>query len=53
MPFANKFRAMMDFPLAGDTVGSFLVEEVDVGCDPHGSGRYRSKLRRIEEREQN
>lgn len=30
MPFAKKFRAMMDFPLAGDTVGDFVVESVDV-----------------------
>ena len=30
MPFANKFRAMMDFPLAGDTLGDFTVESVDV-----------------------
>ena len=40
MPFATKFRAMMDFPFAGDTVGGLVVERVDVGCDPHGSGRY-------------
>ena len=30
MPFAKKFRAMMDFPFPGDTVGGFIVEEVDV-----------------------
>ena len=37
MPFANKFRAMMDFPFAGDTVGDFVVESVDVRDE--GSGR--------------
>jgi hypothetical protein len=30
MPFANKFRAMMAFPMAGDTLGDFAVESVDV-----------------------
>ncbi len=30
MPFAPKFRAMMDFPFAGDTVGDFVVESVEV-----------------------
>jgi hypothetical protein len=47
MPFANKFRAMMGFPFAGDTVGSFTVEHVDVGCDPHGSGRYTYPVRLV------
>jgi hypothetical protein len=40
MPFANKFRAMMDFPFPGESVGPFTVEQVSVGCDPAGSGRY-------------
>jgi hypothetical protein len=30
MPFAKKFRAMMDFPLPGDVLGAFVVEKVDV-----------------------
>ena len=30
MPFAKKFRAMMDFPFPGDTVGDFTVESVNV-----------------------
>jgi hypothetical protein len=30
MPFAKKFRAMMDFPFPGDTIGDFVVEGVDV-----------------------
>lgn len=30
MPFAKKFRAMMDFPFPGDMVGDFTVESVDV-----------------------
>jgi hypothetical protein len=45
MPFANKFRAMMDFPFAGDTVGTFVVEGVDVDHDPSGSGRYTYPVR--------
>jgi hypothetical protein len=40
MPFANKFRAMMDLPFAGDTVGDFAVESVDVGHEPGGPGLY-------------
>ena len=47
MPFANKFRAMMGFPFAGDTVGAFTVEEVDVGCNPLGSGRYTYPIRLV------
>ncbi len=30
MPFAKKFRAMMEFPLAGDTLCTFTVESVEV-----------------------
>jgi hypothetical protein len=30
MPFAKKFRAMMNFPFQGDLVGNFTVESVDV-----------------------
>lgn len=30
MPFANKFRAMMDLPLPGDAIGDFIVESVEV-----------------------
>ena len=40
MPFADKFRAMMNFPLPGDTVGAFLVESVDVGHESGGPGIY-------------
>lgn len=45
MPFAKKFRAMMDFPFAGDTLGSFVVESVDVRDTPSGSGRYTYAVR--------
>ena len=37
MPFAKKFRAMMNFPFPGDTMGDFTVESVDVH-DEKGSG---------------
>ena len=30
MPFAKKFRAMMDFPVVGDKLDDFIVEEVNV-----------------------
>jgi hypothetical protein len=40
MPFANKFRAMMDFPFARDTVGDFAVESVDVRDERGGSEGY-------------
>lgn len=33
MPFASKFRAMMDFPFPGDTVGGYRVESVEVAVD--------------------
>jgi hypothetical protein len=40
MPFADKFRAMMDLPFAGDTVGGFVVERVDVRHQSGGPGQY-------------
>jgi hypothetical protein len=40
MPFAKKFRAMMDFPFAGDTVGGFAVESVEVRDERGGSEGY-------------
>jgi hypothetical protein len=30
MPFAKKFRAMMNFPFPGGPIGGFIVESVDV-----------------------
>jgi hypothetical protein len=40
MPFATKFRAMMDLPVAGDTVDGFVVERVDVDHNSTGPGQY-------------
>jgi hypothetical protein len=40
MPFAKKFRAMMDLPFAGDTIGGFTVEHVDARDEPGSPGRY-------------
>jgi hypothetical protein len=40
LPFADKFRAMMDFPFAGDCVAGFVVEHVDVAHESGGAGRY-------------
>jgi hypothetical protein len=47
MPFAKKFRAMMGFPFAGDTVGDFAVESVDVRDEPHAAGRYVYSVRMV------
>lgn len=47
MPFADKFRAMMDFPFAGDTVGAYLVESVDVGHESGGPGIYKYAVRLV------
>ena len=40
MPFANKFRAMMDFPFAGDALGDFCVKSIDVRHESRGPGLY-------------
>ena len=40
MPFATKFRAMMDLPFAGDAIGDFSVERVDVRHESRGPGLY-------------
>ena len=40
MPFANKFRAMMDFPFAGDKFDGFTVESVTVRDQRTGSEGY-------------
>ena len=45
MPFADKFRATMDFPVVGDNIGGFLVESVDVGHVGAGGGRYEYPVR--------
>ena len=45
MPFARKFRAMMDFPFAGDTLGDFTVESVAVRDDPDAPGCYAYSVR--------
>ena len=45
MPFASKFRAMMDFPFAGDTVCGLVVESVDVRHETSASGQYRYPVR--------
>jgi hypothetical protein len=47
MPFARKFRAMMDLPFAGDTFAGFAVEVVEVEDDPQGMGRYVYAMRMI------
>jgi hypothetical protein len=47
MPFAKKFRAMLDFPFPGDRVGDFVVESVDVRDVPHGSGPYTYAARMV------
>ena len=45
MPFASKFRAMMDLPFAGDTVAGFAVESVDVRDERSGPEGYAYSVR--------
>ncbi len=47
MPFADKFRAMMDFPFAGDAVGAFVVESVEVRHIEEGGGRITYPVRLV------
>ncbi|MHB9032436.1 MAG: hypothetical protein ACYC6L_05255 [Anaerolineae bacterium] len=44
MPFADKFRAMMAMPFAGDLLGVFTVESISVGHEGQGFG-YRYPVR--------
>lgn len=39
MPFASKFRAMMGLPFAGEAIGGFVVERIEVRDVPT-PGRY-------------
>lgn len=45
MPFANKFRAMMDLPLPGDAVGNLTVESVEVADTGAGWRGYAYAVR--------
>jgi hypothetical protein len=47
MPFADKFRAMMDFPFPGDAVGPYHVESVNVGHEAGGPGIYKYAVRLV------
>jgi hypothetical protein len=47
MPFAIKFRAMMDLPFAGDTVGDLTVEDVEVCHESVGPGQYAYAVRMV------
>ena len=47
MPFANKFRAMMDMPFPGDTLGDLTVESVEVGHTASGPGLYAYAVRMV------
>jgi hypothetical protein len=40
MPFAGEFREAMGFPVAGDTVEGFRIEELGVRHEGMGAGRY-------------
>ncbi|MHB1357836.1 MAG: hypothetical protein ACYCZF_17845 [Anaerolineae bacterium] len=46
MPFAIKFRAMMDMPVAGDHLGSMTVESITVGHEGGAVG-YAYPLRLV------
>lgn len=47
MPFAKKFRAMMDLPFPGDALGDFVVESIEVRDDPKGGGIYAYAVRMV------
>ena len=51
MPFADKFRAMLDMPFPGDTLGAspdtFVVESVSVGHEGRAPGQYAYPLRLV------
>jgi len=47
MPFADKFRAMMDFPFPGDMLEDFLVESVDVSHHGGSAGIYCYDVRMV------
>ena len=47
MPFANKFRAMMDLPLAGETVDGFVAESIEVDDIRSGWKGYGYSVRMV------
>jgi hypothetical protein len=47
MPFADKFRAMMEFPFPGDALGDFIVKEVDVRHHGGTAGVYAYDVRLV------
>ncbi len=47
MPFADKFRAMLDMPFAGDAIDGFALESVDVRHVEEGAGRIRYPVRMV------
>jgi hypothetical protein len=47
MPFANKFRAMMDLPFPGDTVGDFTVQSAEVDDVRSGWDGYAYSVRMV------
>lgn len=47
MPFADKFRAMMDMPFPGDSLGGLVLESVQVGHEGRAAGCYAYPLRLV------
>ena len=47
MPFADKFRAMTDFPFPGDTLGDMTVESVEVGHEGRAPWGYCYPIRLV------
>jgi hypothetical protein len=47
MPFAPKFRAMLDFPFPGDTIGDFIVEDVEVWDEKEDSEGHTYGIRMV------
>ncbi len=47
MPFADKFRAMMEMPFPGEALGELVVESVEVGHEGRAAGHYAYPLRLV------
>ena len=47
MPFADKFRAMVDFPFPGDSLGNFIVEDVEASHHGGTAGVYAYDVRLV------
>ena len=47
MPFADKFRAMMEMPFPGDALDELTLESIEVGHEGRAAGHYAYPLRLV------